>query len=243
MIVRDLLLLVVCLCGISVVPSRAVEPPIQEGLPAFVNGAVTELVSSPLQVSQFKSAQIETIEDLGAAGGIGRYLCWLKNDQGRVGYMAVAVTSNGFAVMAFSATTVPPNYFLEHLTVFKLPVQSLDLSQATEMSFIEKLPLVASTETMLGAESIQISELASSLVGLFQSYCQMLWMKKFSRSGWRRGLAFDPGRLPCWREVGGSRMCHGPRPGVSPYLASVGGCLKEPVPSPKAIPLPFLMTS
>ena len=71
----------------------------------------------------------------------------------------------------------------------------------------------------------------------------MLWMKKSLRSGWRRGLAFDPGRLLGQREAGGSGMYYGPRPGLSPYLASVGGCLKSLGSSPKAIPFPFLMTS
>jgi len=91
-------------CAILITSSGSVWGQDQEEVRSFVNDAVAELTSSPLEISQFKAAQVDAIENLGSIGGVDRYLCWLKNDQGRVGYVAVAGGSNSFHVMAFSAT-------------------------------------------------------------------------------------------------------------------------------------------
>ena len=74
-------------------------------------------------------------------------------------------------------------------------------------------------------------------------YCQMLWMRKVRRFLGGGVLVFHPRCLQRQRSSVGSVVCQGLQPGLAPYLASVGGCLKSLVPSPKAIPLPFLMTS
>ncbi len=152
------------------------EPP--EGLSAFVQNTAADLSSSPLQVAPFKAAMLDTVEDLGPSGGIDRYLCWLKNDQGRVGYLAVAGRSGTYRVVAFSATGAPPNYVLQHLEVAHLPTRSADLTKATAAQFSEKVPLVAAGQIMLaGKETVNLSELScalASLLGYLQREKKML---------------------------------------------------------------------
>ena len=156
------------LCAISVFPIIVCGISSNE-LSAFVNEAVTQLNKSSLQIPQFKQAEIDVIEPVESAKKIANtnlYLCWLKNNQGRVGYMAVASTGGTFQIVAFSATTVPPDYFLKNLQIGNPPKRQLNLSNAKQISFVENVPLVASAKTVIGTEPIEISEIACSLSSL-----------------------------------------------------------------------------
>ncbi len=158
--------LIMLVCTVLVIPSWGENQRIPEGLSAFVKKVVVEAVSSPLPLRQFESAQIEKIEVLSATKEADRYLCWLKNDQGRVGYLAIDAYANSFRTVAFSATLISPDYFLKHMISTQLAEESLDLSKATDINFTENVPLVATVKTMLGTESIDISELAASLASV-----------------------------------------------------------------------------
>jgi hypothetical protein len=135
------------------------DPP--DGLVAFVEAAAADLASSPLGIPQFQSSRIDAVEDLGRASGVDRYLCWLRNDQGRVGYVAVGGRDDSYGVVALSATPASPDYFLKYLQTGQL--KTLRLSDAAPMSFVERVPLVAATPTLLATDPIEISEIAASL--------------------------------------------------------------------------------
>lgn len=166
MIDRRFSALVLLACGIHVLRVGPVWGQAPEGLSAFVDGAAAEIAASPLKIPQFESAQFESVESLGAVNGIDRYLCWLKNEQGRMGYLAVDAYAESFHVVALSAALILPDYFLKHMTSAQLADESLDLSKATDIGFTENVPLVVTAQTMLGTESIEISELAASLASV-----------------------------------------------------------------------------
>jgi hypothetical protein len=84
---------------------------VPSGLAAFVERTAADIGASPLNIPQFKSAKVDGIEDLHKANGIDRYLCWLKADPNRVGYIAVASDGKSFQVLAFSATGLSSGYF------------------------------------------------------------------------------------------------------------------------------------
>ncbi|MEN6428913.1 MAG: hypothetical protein ABFE13_26490 [Phycisphaerales bacterium] len=121
-----------------------------EGLAAFVETVVADLGSSPIAISQFHSARLDTVENLGESDGRNRYLCWLKTDPNRVGYIAVAGSDKSFQVLAFSATVVSPGYFLRHLQVSHLGEKPLDRTRVKELSFVARVPLVVAAPTFLG---------------------------------------------------------------------------------------------
>jgi hypothetical protein len=134
-----------------------------EGLAAFVETVAADLSSSPTGTSQFQSAKFDTAENLGEVDGKNRYLCWLKADPNRVGYIAVAGTGESFQILAFSATLAPPQYFLRHLQLAGLGGKPLDCTRVNELSFTARVPLVAAAPTFLGTEPFQISESAASV--------------------------------------------------------------------------------
>lgn len=139
------------------------------GLVAFTESAAADLGSSPLQIPQFKSALLDTVDDLGKANGVDRYLCWLKNDGSRVGYIAVAGHDSSYGIMAFSATLTPPMYFLRQLQASSPPRQPARLSDAEVMHFVGGIPLVATTRAHLaGVLPIETSETASVLASIFR---------------------------------------------------------------------------
>ena len=138
-------------------------PELPEGLAAFVESVAADLSSSPMGISQFQSAKFDTAENLGEVDGKSRYLCWLKTDPNRVGYIAVARSGKSFQILAFSATVAPPQYFLRHLQLRGLASKPLDCTRVDELSFVPRVPLVAAAPTFMGTEPFQISESAASM--------------------------------------------------------------------------------
>ncbi len=138
-------------------------------LEQFVNNAIKELNDAPFKIPQFKDAVIDTVVPVDSSNKIENtnlHLCWLKNDKGRVGYIAIVESSSSFNVVAFSATTASPDYFLKNLKLNTVPEKQLNLSTAKQVSFIENMPLVATTKTMIGNESTEVSEISASLSSL-----------------------------------------------------------------------------
>lgn len=134
-----------------------------EGLDAFAETVAADLSSSSMGALQFRSAKLDTVENLGEADGKNRYLCWLKTDPNRVGYIAVAGTGEFFQILAFSATLAPPQYFLRHLQLGGLGGKPLDCTRVNELSFVAHVPLVAAAPTFMGTEPFQISESTASV--------------------------------------------------------------------------------
>jgi hypothetical protein len=180
---RIIAVLIVCL-PVPIAMSAATP----DGLAAFVNKTAADMAASPLQVPQFKNATLDAIEDLGKPDGTARYLCWLKTDPNRVGYIAVASNGKSFQVLAFSATVLPhryfgyrkssevfasspatssPGYFLKHLHTAGPSPKSLDFSRVDHLSFVEDVPLVAAARTFWGTQPLEMSEAAASLSSLF----------------------------------------------------------------------------
>jgi hypothetical protein len=158
------------------------------GLAAFVTETASDIAASPLHVAQFKGATLDAVEDLGPSNGINRYLCWLKTDPNRIGYLAVGSDGKSFQVLAFSASTLSPGYFgyekgshiyasspvvsspgyfLKHLEVAQPSPKSLDFSRMEHVSFVENVPLVPAARTLWGTQPIEMSEMAASLSSLF----------------------------------------------------------------------------
>ncbi len=135
---------------------------IPDGLAAFAERTAADIGASPLNVPQFQLAKVDGIEDLGKANGVDRYLCWVKTDPNRVGYIAVASGNKSFQVLAFSATTLPPQYFLKNLQVPQGQQKPLDFAHANQISAVAGVPLVAAIGTYLGGKPFEISELAAS---------------------------------------------------------------------------------
>ena len=136
-------------------------------LTAFVNNAIKELNAASVKIPQFDKATIDTIQNLGKINNNTLYLCWLKNEKERTGYIAVASNGKSFQVVAFSATTAAPDYFLKKLQIGTLSGKPLNLSKAKQMSFVDNVPLVATVKTVVANESVETSEIASSLSSLF----------------------------------------------------------------------------
>jgi len=139
--VRCILRMSTCISVIVVLAANTgwAGPP--DGLVTFVEGAAADLASSPLGIPQFKSAKVDGIEDLGKANGSDRYLCWLKNDQSRVGYIAIVCQGGVFQVLAFSATITASNHFLRRLDTPRLSKESLRFSRVTQMTCISTTAL------------------------------------------------------------------------------------------------------
>jgi hypothetical protein len=153
----------------------------QDGVPnelrAFVERTAAEIGTSPLKVSQFASAKVDAIENLGKANGADRYLCWLKADPNRVGYIAVAGSGKSFQVLAFSATVKQPDYFLKHLKVTQPAQRPLNFARVKQLSSVANVPLVTATGTFMGGQPFDISELAasvSSVLNYSQSHKKIL---------------------------------------------------------------------
>jgi hypothetical protein len=159
-----------------------------EELTVFAERTAAEISASPLNMPQFKSAKVDTIVSLGKANGTDRYLCWLKADPNRVGYIAVGGDGKSFHVLAFSATVLPhrylgdarssqvsafspavssPRYFIEHLETAQQSRKSLDFSRMDRLSFVENVPLVTAARTFWGTQPLEISETAASLSSVF----------------------------------------------------------------------------
>jgi|GEM_PF-3471582 len=153
----------ILLCLISTIPATATQGRVPEGLTAFAERTAADVGASSLNIPQFESAKLDGIEDLGKANGIDRYLCWLKTDPNRVGYVAVAHSGESFQVLAFSATTLPPQYFLNDLQVPHAQKESLDFAHVNQVAAVADVPLVAAAKTSLGTEPFDISELAASV--------------------------------------------------------------------------------
>jgi len=109
------LLLTVGVCSVTNLLAGPARAETSDEVAAFVNDAVSKLAASSLQIPQFKAVAVDAVEDLGKADGGQRYLCWLKNSEGRVGYMAVLAQGGSYCVLAFSASVAPPDYFLKWL--------------------------------------------------------------------------------------------------------------------------------
>jgi hypothetical protein len=136
-------------------------------LTAFINNAIKQLNASPIKIPQFDKATIDTIQNLGKINGNTLYLCWLKNEKERTGYIAVAGDGKTFQVVAFSATTAAPDYFLKKLQIGALSSKTLDFSKAKQISFVDNVPLVATAKTQIGTDPIEISEISASLSSVF----------------------------------------------------------------------------
>lgn len=163
MIARTFLFASIILCFISTIPATAAQEGVPDELVAFVERTAADIDASPLNIPQFKSTKIDNIEDLGKVDGASRYLCWLKTDPNRVGYVAVASDGESFRVLAFSATTLPPQYYLKNLQVPQAQQEPLDFAHANQVSAVADVPLVAATKTSLATEPFDISELAASV--------------------------------------------------------------------------------
>ncbi|MBN2589507.1 MAG: hypothetical protein JXA96_06575 [Sedimentisphaerales bacterium] len=122
---------------------------------------------SSFKILYFKKAEIDTVENINKTNSNNLHLCWLKNDKGRTGYLAISENNGHFNIIAFSATNTSPDYFLKKLELYELPKKQLNLSNAKQVSFIENVPLVAAAKTTIGTEPIEISEIAASLSSLF----------------------------------------------------------------------------
>lgn len=134
-----------------------------EGLSMFVEDAAAQLASSPLQITRFQSAKMHAIEELAGPAGFTQYLCWLCKDQTRVGYMAIAQSANAYEILAFSSSTMPPQYFLKYLQATTPAQKTPHWGSAQQESFVTDMPLVATAQTFLGNTPVEISELAASL--------------------------------------------------------------------------------
>jgi hypothetical protein len=210
---RGPLFCVICFCWVPVVPACGASAEVPPELIAFVNNAAAELASSPLSIPQFKSAVVDATGSLGKADGVERYLCWLKNDRARAGYVAVARRANSYEVMAFSPTLAPPDYFLKHVQVPQFSGQPLRLSLATRASFTTDVPLVTAGQTFLAGQPFEISELAaclSSVFSYFQNERKILLFADIGTAGdpqysWRsvedRARVLEPND-PNWRPFG-----------------------------------------
>lgn len=161
----------ILLCLISTIPATATQGRVPDGLTAFAERTAADVGASSLNIPQFESAKVDGLEDLGKANGIDRYLCWLKTDPNRVGYIAVAHTDESFQVLAFSATTLPPQYFLNDLQVPHAQKESLDFAHVNQVAAVADVPLVAATKTYLLGEPFEISELAASVSAVL-NHCQ-----------------------------------------------------------------------
>ena len=169
----------------------------QKDIVGFVNGALADLNSSSIKVPAFESAQAQSAQKIKQANGIGYYLCKLRNKEGPAGYIAVAAEADTYQVIALSATDASPEYFLKQLDVRNLGKQPLRFSQAKPVSFVERVPLVASAKTKLGFEPIEISEIASSLSSLLNHMQYDKKMLLFGHTGifYMESAYFRPYRM------------------------------------------------
>jgi hypothetical protein len=181
-----LIAFVVCLLA----PLATAQLP--DGLAAFVNKTAADIAASPLQVPQFKSATLDTVEDLGKADGATRYLCWLKTDPNRVGYIAVAGNDKSFQVLAFSATVQSPAYFLKSLQVPQAQQKPLGLARTGGVSAVADVPLVTAGRTSLGADPFEISELAASLSSVLNYWQSKSRILLFGHIGFELPEELDP---------------------------------------------------
>jgi hypothetical protein len=178
-------------------------------LTAFVNNAIKQLNAASVKIPQFDKATIDTIQNLGKINGNTLYLCWLKNEKERTGYIAVAGNGKSFQVVAFSATTAAPDYFLKKLQLDNLSSKTLDFSKAKQISFVDNVPLVATTKTLVGTDPIEISEIAASLSSVFNYLQNKQKIMFFGHSGsadpeYSRRLTEDPNKAkypkdPNWK--------------------------------------------
>jgi len=174
--------------------SKATEGTSNE-LRTFVDYALKELNSASFKIPQFKTATVDAIEDQGKIDGVNLYLCWLKSNQGRVGYISLIGGEGSYQIVSISATTADPNYFLKHLQVRKLKKRPLRLSRTTLLSFIPDVPLVAATHTRLGVEPVELSEMACCLSSVFQYLQYERGMMLFGHIGyWGSSEYFRPYR-------------------------------------------------
>lgn len=151
----------------------------------FVDHAINELNSASFKIPQFKTATVDAIEDRGKIDGVNLYLCWLKSNQGRVGYISLIGGEGSYQIVSISATTTDPGYFLKHLQVRELKKQPLRLSRTAQVSFITDVPLVAATRTRLGGEPVELSEVACCLSSVFQYLQYEKGMLLFGHPGYR----------------------------------------------------------
>jgi hypothetical protein len=164
----------------AMIPRTAAAGTAPNGLAAFINKTAADLAASPLQVPQFKGATLDAVEDLSKSNGFDRYLCWLKTDPNRVGYIAVAGDGKSFQVLAFSVTTSPPQYFLKNLQLAQVRQDPLDFTHASQISAVAGVPLVAAIGTYLGGKPFEISELAAStsaVLNYWQSEKKVLFFR------------------------------------------------------------------
>ena len=157
-------------------------------LTTFVNNSIKQLNESSLKIPYFEKAEVDEIQTISKVSGNILHLCWLKNDKGRVGYIAVIESKGSFKVISLSATTATPDYFLKYLKIEGLPDKQLNYSSAKQISFVENVPLVATAKTLIGTDSIEISEIASSLSSLFN---HLQYAKKGLYFG-HSGFSADP---------------------------------------------------
>lgn len=139
----------------------------------FVDHAIKELNSSSFKIPQFKTATVDAvyaIEDQGKITGVNLYLCWLKSNQGRVGYISLIGGEGSYQIVSISATTADPEYFLKHLQVRTLKKRPLRLSRTTQLSFIADVPLVVATPptTLFALQPVELPEMACCLSSVFQ---------------------------------------------------------------------------
>ena len=164
-----MLLLTVGVCSVTNLLAGPARAETSDEVAAFVNDAVSKLAASSLQIPQFKAVAVDAVEDLGKADGGQRYLCWLKNSEGRVGYMAVVAQGGSYCVLAFSASVAPPDYFLKWLQMPQMAQPSGPSFQAVQESFVEGVPLVAVSEvTLAQRQPLDVSETACSLAGVLR---------------------------------------------------------------------------
>lgn len=132
----------------------------------FINRSIEELDSASFKIPQFKSATVDAVEQIRQKHGARYYLCWLKSDEGRVGYIALIDVEGSYQIVSISATTTNPGYFLRHLVAEKQKEKDLCLSRMGEESFVTDVPLVAATPTTFALQPIGLSETACCLTGV-----------------------------------------------------------------------------
>jgi len=148
---------------------------------SFAGSSLTGLRFASFDIPGFRTAALDTVEDIGQVDGMNLYLCRLKSGEAdrpgyvggqedRPGYIMVAGSDSMLQVVAMSATAArPPSYFLKELLVQKPKQRRLDLSRMVQVSFISDVPLVASVQTTLGmTEPVELSEVACCVSSILQ---------------------------------------------------------------------------
>ncbi len=136
----------------------------------LVTATLRDLARTDFASPYFTDAVVDTVDKKDFAQGTPSYTCWIKNSKGRFGYVAVAGNGGALRVVAVSATTAEPDYFLRRLDLSSLPRESARFSEATLAAFVKGVPLVARVPFSVQGEEkpVLVSELCCCAAGLFE---------------------------------------------------------------------------